>query len=411
MATPMRTVHVEPPGRRLGVRDGLAYALFLPAGEPRGRRRDPPRRGLAARSSHFDFAPRAARPRASPRSCFDQRGHGESEGALDGRAIDDVATIARRCCRRRARRRCAARAWAAGWRSPRRRASAPRAVVAICPATRRAACARGLRDGRFDFRADAAALDALLAEHDDRRRGGRRSASALLLLHAEGDEVVPVEHSRALHAAAPGSRLVAVPGGHHRSVQHDPELQALAVRFLARRCAARAAAAAPSSPGPIMGAARREPRALRPPRGRLHDDPPRGPAHRRGDPRRARRRAQRRQRRRRHGLVRAAPTAASSRSSPRRVMIAQRPPDAAPAIIATAEALPLADDAVDAAMAVLTDHHWADRARGLAEMRRVARRRAVVFQHDPSVAGTVLARRATTCRPSCAASRQGRSPR
>jgi SAM-dependent methyltransferase len=70
---------------------------------------------------------------------------------------------------------------------------------------------------------------------------------------------------------------------------------------------------------------------------------------------------------------------------PSPVMIAQRPRDAAPAIIATAEALPLADDGVDAAMAVLTDHHWSDRARGLAEMRRVARRRAVVFQHDPSV--------------------------
>jgi SAM-dependent methyltransferase len=71
---------------------------------------------------------------------------------------------------------------------------------------------------------------------------------------------------------------------------------------------------------------------------------------------------------------------------PSRVMIAQRPRDAAPAVIATAEDLPLADDSVDAAMAVLTDHHWPDRARGLAEMRRVARRRAVVFQHDPAVA-------------------------
>jgi SAM-dependent methyltransferase len=70
---------------------------------------------------------------------------------------------------------------------------------------------------------------------------------------------------------------------------------------------------------------------------------------------------------------------------PSRVMIAQRPRDAAPAIIASAEALPLADDSVDAAMAVLTDHHWPDRARGLAEMRRVARRRAVVFQHDPEI--------------------------
>ena len=74
-------------------------------------------------------------------------------------------------------------------------------------------------------------------------------------------------------------------------------------------------------------------------------------------------------------------------------MIAQRPPDAAPAIIATAEALPLADDGVDAAMAVLTDHHWSDRAHGLAEMRRVARRRAVVFQHDPSRRGPLLADR------------------
>ncbi len=71
---------------------------------------------------------------------------------------------------------------------------------------------------------------------------------------------------------------------------------------------------------------------------------------------------------------------------PSRVMIAQRARDAAPAIVANAEKLPLADGSVDAAMAVLTDHHWPDRSRGLAEMRRVARRRAVVFQHDPSVA-------------------------
>ena len=70
---------------------------------------------------------------------------------------------------------------------------------------------------------------------------------------------------------------------------------------------------------------------------------------------------------------------------PSAVMIAQRPRDAAPAIIAHAEALPLADDSVDAAMAVLSDHHWADRARGLAELRRVARRRVVVFQAEPAL--------------------------
>ena len=71
---------------------------------------------------------------------------------------------------------------------------------------------------------------------------------------------------------------------------------------------------------------------------------------------------------------------------PSPVMIAQRPPGAAPAVLASAEALPLADSSVDAAMAVLSDHHWADRARGLGEMRRVARRRVVVFQFDPAFA-------------------------
>ena len=67
---------------------------------------------------------------------------------------------------------------------------------------------------------------------------------------------------------------------------------------------------------------------------------------------------------------------------PSEVMIAQRPPRAAPAVRASAEALPFADGSFDAAMAVLSDHHWPDRAGGLQEMRRVARRRAVVFQFD-----------------------------
>lgn len=64
-------------------------------------------------------------------------------------------------------------------------------------------------------------------------------------------------------------------------------------------------------------------------------------------------------------------------------MIAQRPPGAAPALRASAEALPFGEDAFDAAMAVLTVHHWPDRAAGLAEMRRVARRRVVIVAFDP----------------------------
>jgi SAM-dependent methyltransferase len=54
---------------------------------------------------------------------------------------------------------------------------------------------------------------------------------------------------------------------------------------------------------------------------------------------------------------------------------------------ACAEALPFAAGAFDAVMAVLTVHHWADRARGLAECARVARARVVVLTWDPATAG------------------------
>jgi SAM-dependent methyltransferase len=68
---------------------------------------------------------------------------------------------------------------------------------------------------------------------------------------------------------------------------------------------------------------------------------------------------------------------------PSQVMRAQRPADAAPAIDARAEALPFPRDSFDAAMVVLSDHHWSDHERGLAELRRVARRRVVLFTWDP----------------------------
>jgi SAM-dependent methyltransferase len=60
----------------------------------------------------------------------------------------------------------------------------------------------------------------------------------------------------------------------------------------------------------------------------------------------------------------------------------QRPSNAAPVISARAEALPLDDDAVDAAMACVTIHHWEPPEAGLAEMRRVARSRVVVFTFE-----------------------------
>ncbi|MGE9696013.1 class I SAM-dependent methyltransferase [Streptomyces sp. CH6] len=65
---------------------------------------------------------------------------------------------------------------------------------------------------------------------------------------------------------------------------------------------------------------------------------------------------------------------------PSRVMLDQHP--GARKVRASASALPFADGAFDAAMAVLTVHHWPDPLRGLAELRRVARRR-LLFTWDP----------------------------
>lgn len=70
---------------------------------------------------------------------------------------------------------------------------------------------------------------------------------------------------------------------------------------------------------------------------------------------------------------------------PSTAMALQRPPALPPAVLGVAESLPLADGTVDAAISILTVHHWADRSRGLSELVRVARRRVVLLTIDPEV--------------------------
>ena len=69
---------------------------------------------------------------------------------------------------------------------------------------------------------------------------------------------------------------------------------------------------------------------------------------------------------------------------PSRAMIQQRPTGTAPVVQAVAEHLPWSDAAFDATLAILTIHHWHDRAAGLAELRRVARHRVVLLTWDPA---------------------------
>jgi pimeloyl-ACP methyl ester carboxylesterase len=233
----VRTVNIEPPAE-IGVCDGLSYALFTPSGAALG--------GVvilhgagSQKESHYDFA-RRLRAHGIAAVSFDQRGHGDSEGALDGRAAADVARIAELLPPGPVALRGSSMGGLLALVSA--EAAGAEAVVAICPASAEG-MRRGLRAQRFSFRCDEPAFDAFLAEHDE-HAAAERLRCPLLLLHAEGDEVVPVELSRSLAARATGARFVEVPGGHHRSIQHDAELQDLSVRFIERTFATAGPAAA-----------------------------------------------------------------------------------------------------------------------------------------------------------------------
>jgi SAM-dependent methyltransferase len=69
---------------------------------------------------------------------------------------------------------------------------------------------------------------------------------------------------------------------------------------------------------------------------------------------------------------------------PSKVMRSQRrAAQKAPAVIGTADALPFDNQSFDAAMAMVTVHHWPDMEKGLKEMKRVARDRVIIMTFDP----------------------------
>ena len=242
----VRTVEPQRPAQS-GRHDGLAYSVWLPTGHrPGSRLKGPvpqPRAGVvilhgasSCKESHHDYA-RVLMASDVAAITFDQRGHGESDGPMDGRALEDVRSMAQLL-----RELCgpgipiALRGSSMGGYLAILAAAAvdARAVVAICPASGEG-LRRGLRAGTLGFDADVGAMEAFLARHD-LDAAVSSSEAPILLLHAAGDEQVPVEHSRELAKGlrSPTSRLIVVPGGHHRSIQHDPELQAVSVRFIER---------------------------------------------------------------------------------------------------------------------------------------------------------------------------------
>jgi uncharacterized protein len=231
MRTPLPTP--EPP--QLGELGGLAYALFLPDGEPSA--------GIvichgagSAKESHFDFG-RAARGAGMAAIAFDARGHGHSKGEFGPTAFADVIEMVE-LMREHTPHVALRGSSMGGFQALHAAAIADPpvvAIVAICPATDDLLL-RGVRTGRFDFRMDPASVEPWLKTLDIRKAVASLSGrTAVMFMHAEGDEQVPYTISEELFSVAgEPRRLLIVPGGHHRSLQHDDEMQAETIRFIQR---------------------------------------------------------------------------------------------------------------------------------------------------------------------------------
>src|SRR5919198_452192 len=157
--------HAPPAAPELGTRDGLAYALFLPQGEPQV--------GVvilhgsgSAKESHFDFG-RLCRESGLAALAFDARGHGRSGGAFGPGALDDVRGMCE--LMRSYAPQVALRGTSMGGSCAIHAAALDHslcAVVAICPAPEDRLL-RGLRSGELrDFEADEEALEAWLESLD-----------------------------------------------------------------------------------------------------------------------------------------------------------------------------------------------------------------------------------------------------
>jgi pimeloyl-ACP methyl ester carboxylesterase len=173
---------------------------------------------------------------------YDQRGHGDSADEMGPEALADAARMATMLAAVDGvdpTRVCIRGSSMGGFIAIHAAATsdAIAGVVAICPAGA-VHLLRGMRSETLEFRAGARAradLEAWLAEHDLLAAAELLGEKPLLLIHAQGDERIPCEHSQEVHArAAPPKKLIVLPGGHHRSAQHDPELQGLSLRWLAR---------------------------------------------------------------------------------------------------------------------------------------------------------------------------------
>jgi uncharacterized protein len=239
---------------REGKEAGLPYALWFPDQDqrpPQTPRPDQPWPGVvivhgagSSKENHADFA-RLAIANGWAALGFDLPGHGESERPMSGAAVGDVIAMARLLGSQEGvdADRVAARGSSLGGFlaiSAAATSAEIAGVIAICPAAEQH-LARGLRRGGLEMRVDdPVALEAWLLAQDIGEAVERIAPRPLILMHAEGDTQIPSDHSAELFDRAGEPRkLVIAPGGAHGTVQHDAELQAMALRWLERELAVR----------------------------------------------------------------------------------------------------------------------------------------------------------------------------
>jgi dienelactone hydrolase len=225
---------------------GRAYLVWLP-------QTSPPWPGMvivhgagSSKENHADFGRRCAAAGWAALA-YDQRGHGDGDGEMTPEVVGDCARMARllggwegvdpaRVCVRGSSMGGFVAIHAAAT------SDAIAGVIAICPAGEEHLL-RGLRQETLEVRAGPRAradLEAWLGEHDLRDAIALAGSKPTILIHAAGDERIPSEFSVELDArAADPHKLIIVPGGHHRSAQHDGELQGIALRWLERSLSAR----------------------------------------------------------------------------------------------------------------------------------------------------------------------------
>jgi dipeptidyl aminopeptidase/acylaminoacyl peptidase len=228
--------------------DGIAWCLWLPPGEGPWPAVIVLHGAGSRKENHADYA-RAAVAQGLAALTFDNRGHGETDGPLGDGVVDDIGFLAAwLAARPEIDGRIGVRGSSMGGLMAIHAAAGSdhiAAAVAICPAAEwmLAEDVQRVLDGRpppagsalTEMRIDARALAEWLDRNDVEEAAERMGPKPLLLIHARGDEVVPYTHSEKLYdRAAEPKRLLLLEGGHHRSAQHDPELQGESLRWLAR---------------------------------------------------------------------------------------------------------------------------------------------------------------------------------